>query len=1267
MADVFGHGEGFDDPDLTGPGVKRRKIFHNPGAAIVGNPPCGETLQALRRCLTRDQYTVGWISALPLEMAAARGMLDEIHDDCGRNQGDNNTYTLGSMAGHNCVIACLPAGVYGTVSATEVASGMRSSFPRIQFWLMVGVAGGAPTERTDIRLGDVVVGTPAPGHNGVVQYDRGKTVADGRLERTGSVNKPPPLLLTAISKLQSESRVQPTETISKWVREMLNRHVHMRAQYASPGADWDVLFESQYEHVGGSDSCEGCDRRRITNRPPRRSAEPVVHYGTIASGNQVIKHSETRDRHARQLGALCFEMEAAGLVSFPSLTIRGICDYSDSHKNKQWQEYSAATAAAFAKELLHNISPVSIESHPFTLANPRIEQRKFYVKSLGFNQMHTRQSTIKSAHPRTCEWLINHEKYQYWLDSAKIPEHQGFLWIKGKPGTGKSTIMKYVCEQASQLKTGALSLSFFFNGRGDILEKSTVGMYRSLLWQLFCAVPATRSITDSMGPGRPNEDGGLDWSLSTLQDLLQRAVDALGQQTLLCFIDALDECHESEVREMVDFLADLSSLAHSASLHICFASRHYPHITFNRGLELILENQEGHDRDLSHYINSKLAGIRHPTIEDVKLEILAKASSIFLWAVLAIDILRREYDRGRMTALRRRLKEIPQDLTRLFQDILTRDQDNMADSFVCLQWIVFARRPLTPDELYFAIQSYDKDVLMEVETPADPSVVKRFILSCSKGLAEITRSRSHPTVQFIHESVRDFLLKEGGMRDVFADLHSGFIHENNDLLKYCCCNYIQACFSRGFLTITELPSANSTRTTALRKRTVAMLPFIQYVTDHIFEHADAAETEGFPQASFLNNFPLQRWIYVNNLFENETIARYSFHASSLYIFTEWGLLNLVKILLRQGVSINTPGERYGSPIIAAVEIQDLSVLREMVLPNSEYPRLEDDLTLHFTRAANDVKGGRSLVPSAIKNDRASALRLLLDLGIVKPDTTDCNGTSLLYMATANRRTSIVELLLNAGADPNRPGEHIDGIEYSCLFPSVWRGHPEIVLLLVDAGADPNFAIRKGGLTETSPLNLAIIHGRKEIFELLLARGADPYLPSRETYPRDCLPLHSATFGSQRRMVELLLNWGVDPNMAMPDGRRALTIAAERDAAEIAKMLIAEGAEVNFSANYQDTPLWVAASCGHVAVTKLLIRSGAHVKHDHELWNEPLVHAVMKDDCELAFLWLKHGADANYTSVSYGQPLAIALQKGSVDMIDTLITSGAKAHYKKDLL
>ncbi|KAF5656320.1 Pfs domain-containing protein [Fusarium circinatum] len=300
---------------------------------------------------TQD-YTIGWISALPLEMAAAMAALDESHGSLNSQPAnDKNNYALGRIGPHNVVIACLPSGVYGTTSATAVAMRMTTTFPNLRVGLMVGIGGGVPSKEHDIRLGDVVVGRPQGREGGVVQYDLGKTIPGEYPTISGSLNKPDSVLLTAVSTLNALHMTHGTR-IHHILAEMATSQAGMEASFSSPGPDDDHLYAADYVHAGGS-TCENCDKRYIVSRPPRKDQNPRIFYGTIASGNQVIKDATTRDRLGNQLGALCFEMEAAGIMDhFPCLVIRGICDYADSHKNKAWQGYAAATAAAYAKEIL---------------------------------------------------------------------------------------------------------------------------------------------------------------------------------------------------------------------------------------------------------------------------------------------------------------------------------------------------------------------------------------------------------------------------------------------------------------------------------------------------------------------------------------------------------------------------------------------------------------------------------------------------------------------------------------------------------------------------------------------------------------------------------------------------------------------------------------------------------------------------------------------------------------------------------------------------
>lgn len=294
---------------------------------------------------------MGWICALPIELAAALQMLDEEHEPL---QYDDTIWTLGRIHHHNVVIVCLPQGQTGTVSAAVVAQKMTSAFKSIRIGLMVGVGGGVPSEEVDIRLGDVVISKPVGIHGGVVQYDLGKTTPLG-FRRTGVLSAPPTILLDATSNMQANH-----DRGASRLPEYLAR-IGLLPRFSREAAGQDQLYRATYRHEGRA-TCEGCCRDELVPRKPR-AQDVKVHYGTIASGNCVLRDGVERDRISAKLeGVLCFEMEAAGLMNnFPCLVIRGICDYADSHKNKTWQGYAAGTAAACAKELLSALPPKELK------------------------------------------------------------------------------------------------------------------------------------------------------------------------------------------------------------------------------------------------------------------------------------------------------------------------------------------------------------------------------------------------------------------------------------------------------------------------------------------------------------------------------------------------------------------------------------------------------------------------------------------------------------------------------------------------------------------------------------------------------------------------------------------------------------------------------------------------------------------------------------------------------------------------------------------
>jgi nucleoside phosphorylase len=343
------------------------KLLLRPAATWVGSILSSDYFARYRQApvvedpedLTHDDYTVGWICPLEVEQIAALGMLDEQHVRLLQPPTDHNVYTLGSIASHNVVIAGLSQP--GNNAAVAVITQMRTTFPNLEFGLLVGIGGGVPvkTDNGMIRLGDVVVSKPTGKHSGALQYDHGKAET-GQFKRTGTLPPPPEELLNAAQDLaakRARSRKDP-------VRENIKRidtSIRGLRRYKHPGAGQDHLYTPDYIHRQPGVSCDECKcdlSQRIQRNNDGEDGEPhvVVHRGTIASGELVVKNAKLRDKLAQKHSLLSFETEAAGaLTGFGCLVIRGISDYCDSHKNDQWHGYAAAAAAAYARQLFFHL------------------------------------------------------------------------------------------------------------------------------------------------------------------------------------------------------------------------------------------------------------------------------------------------------------------------------------------------------------------------------------------------------------------------------------------------------------------------------------------------------------------------------------------------------------------------------------------------------------------------------------------------------------------------------------------------------------------------------------------------------------------------------------------------------------------------------------------------------------------------------------------------------------------------------------------------
>ncbi|KAF1985199.1 hypothetical protein K402DRAFT_394897 [Aulographum hederae CBS 113979] len=595
--------------------------------------------------LNRGDYTVGWVCALPIELSAAQEMLDEVYPSLPPNGNDTNVYTLGCIGEHNVVLAGLPAGKTGTASAASVAMQMKATFSAIRFGLMVGIGGGVPSKEADIRLGDIVVSQPANNYGGVVQYDFGKSIPGG-FKPTGLLNAPPQILLSAVTKLRAN-----------YDRGQSNTSLHLSKlsrlpKFARDQAGSDVLFEGDYNHTSG-DSCMSCDNTRRVRRKERADKMPNVHYGTIASGNQVMRDGATRDKISSHFGGvLCFEMEAGGLMdNFPCMIVRGICDYADSHKNKRWQPYAAGTAAAYTKELLLVVPAIDVAS---TLTIDEANALHDVLKTIPITAEAPFNAYQRQHDPRCLpdtRVKLLREIYD-WADGR---DERCIFWLNGLAGTGKSTIARTVARKYYDQKR--LGASFFFSrGGGDV---SHAGKFvTSIAWQLASNVPTLdQYVCDVIKERRDIASQSLrdQWQQLVLRPL-SRLSGSSGSPFYMLVVDALDECdNDKDIRLIVHLLAEAQSLE-MARLRVFLTSR--PEVPIRNGFvdvpdddhkDFILHNISPSiiDQDISIFLKHDFELIAKegsldtgwPGPEIIK-RLVCNASGLFIWAATVCRFVR---------------------------------------------------------------------------------------------------------------------------------------------------------------------------------------------------------------------------------------------------------------------------------------------------------------------------------------------------------------------------------------------------------------------------------------------------------------------------------------------------------------------------------------------------------------------------------------------------------------------------------------------------
>ena len=1213
-----------------------------------------------RHCPRPWDFHLGWICAINIEYIAARNILDEEYEPL----EEAKSFVLGRISGHDVVISCLPAGQYGTNAAAALAAEMKAVFPNIHAGLVVGVAGGVPTTDADIRLGHVVISLPQGANNGVVQYDFIKAV-NGEQQPNISLNAPPVALLKAVAALRSDPNAntkihaqmatfrhlkqfqRPTDPDVLFKSDYLHiggascaqclvdegkiitrdqeRYGEFALHYGLVGSGnslvKDAALRDSLSHQYGGINCFETEAAGAMHVFPCLVVRGICDYAdshknkkwqpyaaaVAASCTKHLlsllpsRHSSNKSRGERDASESLVQSNPDDLDEtegreHDSLDKSGRCQHELDLSRHVLKRKASCDASR------DEVTATKSGRQPFLQTHPSLDENKRYMKSLGFDRMGFRYYAIDSAHPETCSWLPLEREFQEWLTDEKLPEHHGFLWIKGNPGTGKSTIMKYLLGaipkvQFRQSPVDTVVLKFFFNARGADMEKNTVGMYRSLLFDLLTQLPDLQRIFALRPPGVSRGDGYV-WDTKTLQELFQLALGMVGTQSIICLVDALDECDVKQAREMVEFFESLGDLAVDSQLlfRTCFSSRHYPHITLGHGLEVTLEHQEGHDVDIEKFINSKLRIPRNKLGNEIRQEVAHKSCGIFLWVVLVVRILNEDSDNGDIPRLKKRLGELPAGLHELFQDMLSRDTRNMDNFRLCLQWLLFATQPLTPEELYYAIRAGNA---VDLVTPWDPeeidmSSIRLFLISSSKGLAEFAESEWETTVQLIHESVRDYLLKENGIQTLIGS-DKNFEGNSHQRLRDCCQTYISKYFLqlRSLEEYSSIPGNSMDPHQSLNEK--FNFPFIKYAAQNLLTHANLAAAHGLAQDEFVDTFPLQDWTGLSNFLERDDFPPYTYYPPLLYILANEKAACLIIIALKNGQRIDMhTKERYHIPLISALASGDKDTIDAFVNPIEPYDALNDpSLALHTKLVRTllteelDVLGGMTILHWAVKRENSELCRTLLE--VTREANLNISGLAqTITYAIRESPDEVVNVLLQSGK--------VD-TEYQTLLPTlhlhdvVYYGLGKFVKDLLDRGADVNAHSGRYG----SPLQVACERGNRAVVKLLLANGAEVNAEGG-VYGS---PLRAACWRGDRTVVELLLANGAEVNAKSGQYGSPLRAACWRGDRAVVELLLANGAEVNAEDGvYGDNALNTIRSSKRIRgskrreIVKVLLDAGA---------------------------------------------------------------------------
>ncbi|KAK3941240.1 ankyrin repeat-containing domain protein, partial [Diplogelasinospora grovesii] len=1206
-----------------------------------------------------DEFQVAIFCALRLEATAVCALFDKQwdHQRYDEKHGSLNGYSFGTIACHNVVLVHLPT--IGKVAAAAAAARLDERFRNIELALVVGVCGGVPGKHSQepIFLGDVVIS------NGLIQHDLGRRLPGNKFARKDTpednLSRPNWELRAVLAKLQTDQgRSSLQNRASKFLGDLRQK---LGNAPMFPGVTDDCLFKSTYQHKHREPSgCEECCNDSGGGNPSDAIAEwkPAVHFGCVASGDTVMKSGEDRDAIAAQDRIIAFEMEGAGVWdNFPNvLVIKGVCDYADSHKNKRWQRYAAATAAAVANAFLESWDTEPPKRLTVSMQRDRDPGRDRDRTARVLQKLYTipygdRKDRNPDRIPGTCVWFEDHRLFREWQESKAST----MLWVSADPGCGKSVLVKHLVD-SGLLREKARTICYFFFKDDFEDQRSVVGALRSILHQLFKEKPTILSECIL----KQFEDGGETFnnSFGDLWHTLLSAAEEKDAGQIVCLLDAVDECEEDGRSQLLQALGKLFKNRRTSNLKFLLTSRPYEKIRQGfHGLSVIHLSGES-DAEMGK-ISGEIDAFIEARVQDIAerqslsgnerrtlwQEMKRTNHRTYLWAHLTLDLIERDLLINK-TGIIKATSHLPQTVEEAYERILSKSYGPQ-EAKRLLHIVVAAAQPLTLKEMSLALalkeghQSYS-DLDLTFDAISEQRFRNRVRNLCGL-FVTIIDSR----IYLLHQTAREFLIRHVAEDpDPPVNTHLGWKHS----LRLQESHYI------------------------LAEICIQHLLFADFETA-AFQGGGDEQLSQYAENHVLLDYSARNW--VKHLHESHRAGDFSQKVLQLFDERSQWWLTWFRIFW---TSTGSEFPRGFTPLMAVSYLGLTTAAARLLETGDIDPDAEDDTYKRSALSWAAGNGFDSIVTLLLQGpDRGWRGTMHRSRKKTAVNTKDRDRRTPLTYAALNGHTEIVKLLLEARAKVNVK----DVIEGTPLSYAVCAGHQEILQLMLKGGSvsgsqaanarklivsavrNKHEAIIKA-LFDTRNVNLAnladpvllfqaTMDGSVEIVKTLLATKFFD-VNSKDTQLRT--PLFRAAAMGHDAVVGLLLSQGAEVNTTDTEGWTPLLAAARYGQEAVVDLLLSQGAAFK-PARGGSTALSLAAGCGHEAVVKLLLAAGAEVNERSWFRWTPLLLAAENGYEAVVELLLSNGAWLDVKNAEGDTPLSKAAANGHEDVVRLLLAKGAK--------